>query len=78
MGICLCMSKTIQQQTEHSWYIFFLFGTYDHYLLLCSQLLETGMGLAYLHNFDPPFVHGDIKGVHIIFPFWPCSLSYVI
>jgi hypothetical protein len=32
---------------------------------LIQKLLDIARGLNYLHTFDPPVIHGDLKGVSI-------------
>ncbi|KAH7919383.1 kinase-like protein [Leucogyrophana mollusca] len=31
-----------------------------------SLMLDTALGVEYLHNFDPPVIHGDLKGLNIL------------
>ncbi|KAH7923800.1 hypothetical protein BV22DRAFT_1035939 [Leucogyrophana mollusca] len=31
-----------------------------------SLMLDVALGLAYLHSFDPPVIHGDLKGANIL------------
>jgi hypothetical protein len=32
-----------------------------------AQVLDVALGLEYLHSFDPPVIHGDLKGVSMFF-----------
>ncbi|KAH7923797.1 kinase-like protein [Leucogyrophana mollusca] len=47
-------------------------GTLTQYLENSSQanrlslMLDVALGLEYLHSFDPPVIHGDLKGANIL------------
>ncbi|KAF9018178.1 kinase-like protein [Hymenopellis radicata] len=41
-----------------------------------KAILEIAEGIQYLHDFDPPVVHGDIKGANILVKNdWSCCLA---